>query len=87
MSEEPKPLLTNREVDFGGHIGLVLAVFPGAISAPHPILALIFMAIGVVFCYRAYQCYQLDEKLDWSRAGTVTIVTFFGLLLFLKGLK
>lgn len=57
------------------------------ISTPRPILAIIFMGIGVVFCYRAYQCYQLDEKLDWSRAGTVTIVTFFGLLLFLKGLK
>jgi predicted membrane metal-binding protein len=81
---DKSPLLTDREVDFGGHVGLVLVMFPGAILAPNSILSLIFIAIGVVFGYRAYQGYQLNERLDWSRAGVVTIVTFFSLLLFLK---
>lgn len=82
--KDKEPWATNRELDVGGYVGIMLAAFPAAISAPHPIITLVLMAIVVVFGYRAYQGYKLEERLEWPRVGLITTVSFFSIILFLQ---
>ena len=76
--------LTEKEIEFGANIGIVLVSAPAAFSAPYPIIMFLLIVIAALFGGRAYQAYRCPGRLDWSKAAMVTISTFVSALLVLK---